>query len=206
MKFTYIDPLNTSPVHVDSPEVLARQLADQLVGSAKVRFLNEPFPLDLNALKSLLVHLERERLTQRLEFACTVQVEDFNSEAAQLLAKMNFNEIAAPLDLVQANYEAMESFFTAAEEYRLQVSLFLQGTPEDIDRKQLQELYFFLHQQLGKFELVYHAGFFEDVHEDMRFRKLSQISKNSHLVQRFEHYMQEQIYIGFIRIFTYETL
>lgn len=175
---------------------MARQLADQLVGNAKVRFLTEPFPLELEFLKSLQVHLERERLTQRLEFACTLDPKAFQPEAAALLAKMNFNEIALPLDFETPNFEALQSVFNACEAFRFQVTLFMQGDPDRAQQRTLQELYFFLYNHLGKFELIYQSGYFEQVHEDMRMRKLAQLSKHTHLCQRFEHYMQEQIYIG----------
>lgn len=196
MDLTYFDPVRSKTIAADQPESLARQLAEQLPARTTIRFLARPFEMSLEGLKSLQVHFEREKLQERHEFSCFVDPQLLAEQQLHLLHAMNFSNLLCQIDLAAPDFEGLDRLLKLCQEVRIKVTLLFQKPEAEMAPQTLQDVYFFLKNRLGSFELEYPEGFFPSVRQDQSFRKLAQTAQEVHLGQRFDAFLNEKFYVG----------
>lgn len=194
MQLAYLDPIRAVEVEVEGPEALARRIAETIPARTSIFFVNRPFPLQPAFLKSLQVHLEREKLPARHDFACQVDPAELTAEACELLDKLSFRELEFSLDMENPNLEQIEAFFNLTRHYTFKLVLKLTGDPINTEAGQLARIYFFLHQNLGRYTLHHLPGTFDRLRIDRSFRQLAGLSQEVHFGRNYDARLQEQFY------------
>lgn len=194
MKLAYLDPVRGTTVESDGAEALARHIADSLPANASVRFTTAPFPLDEAFLKQLQVHLEREKLPARHDFACKISPAELTTTACETLASLNFQELEVGVSMEAPAYEELEALFALTRHHTFKLSFTLEGEPATAPLETLTGLYFFLRGHLGEFSLAYRQGFFDRLRVDHAFRRLAGLSQEVHLGRLYDARLQEQVY------------
>lgn len=195
MKVAFLDPIRNLEITCDSPEELARRLADTLPQNSSVRFSQHPFPLDPGFLKQLQVHFEREKLPSRHEFSCSIDPASLTAESGEILSLLNFREIEIPLPIARPPLEALTQLFDVSRHFHFKLLLKLSGEAASVDDRTLSQLYFFLRGHLGRFALQFPQGFFENIRVDAAFRKLAGFSLDVHIGRNYDARLQEQFYL-----------
>lgn len=199
MTFMYYDPVRKQNQSAESPEQLARQLADNLPVRTGIRFLNEPFDLNLEQLKNLQIHFEREQLPSRHQFACQIDPAEFSPAAAEILAHISVKELSLVLEfptLDAAALNTLDQSLRLASEHRFRVGLYPSENSAQTSETQLIQLYGFLKERQHLFELVYPPGFFPTARIDYSFRRLASASQGIHEGHRFDAQINEQFYLS----------
>ncbi|HEY9839629.1 MAG: hypothetical protein ACAI44_16825 [Candidatus Sericytochromatia bacterium] len=195
MKLAYLDPVRGVEVEREGPEALARQIADSLPPRASVRFVNQPFSLDENFLKSLQVHFEREKLPARHDFVCSIEPAEASAASCEILAQLNFGELDVTVQMEDPPFAELSAFFELMRNFTFKIVLKLAGDPATAPLSKLSELFFFLRGHLGSYVLHYPQGYFDRLRVDYAFRRLAGVSRDVHMGRNYDASLQEQFYL-----------
>lgn len=191
----YLDPIRGVEVVCEGPEALARELSDSLTQRAFVRFSNRPFPTDEGFLKSLQVHIEREKLPSRLEFSCQVAPEALTEAGCDILTLLNFKQIEVDVPLDLADYTALTGLFELMRHYTFRLQLRLRSADATLTEERLAKLYFFLRRHVGSFLLDIAPGLLPDLRSEQFFRNLASTSQTVHLARIYDAQVDEHAYL-----------
>ncbi|MBF2052813.1 MAG: hypothetical protein IGS03_05025 [Candidatus Sericytochromatia bacterium] len=195
MQISYLDPVRQQPVDCDHPEALARSIADSLPRGSQVKLLNQPFQLEPQILKSLLIHFEREQIPKHYAFSCQIAPAALSLDNCILLEKMAFKTLSVPLDVSQCDLAQLEQMLLLTRQFDFEVIFQLQGSTTPAPAP-LTDLYFFLRDWMGNYTLDYTFGYFEQASIDFRFRFLRNVSGPCHAGRRTEALVHRHYYLG----------